>query len=246
MTGDNKLRDLFFQHQQRLLAELNLSSVHDHPDAKGDNSEITWRTMLANYLPDRYKVDKGFVIDHEGNFSHYIDIIIYDRYYSPIVFNENGSTYVPAESVFAVIECKPVLNKNYIEYARDKAKSARDLKRTSAPIRQMNNTVATKVDAKQILAGIVATKSDWSPAFGQPFKDAIGEAAKVSPIDFGCALNDGSFSVSYSDDGSPSIVTSDSDSSLISFFVDLVARLQAMGNPPAIDLQKYYQQSQQD
>ncbi|KQY06463.1 hypothetical protein ASD37_19585 [Mycobacterium sp. Root135] len=246
MPDDNKLQSLFFQHQNRLLADLNLSSVHGHPDAKGDNSENAWRKMLTGYLPDRYKVDKGFVIDHEGKFSHYIDIIIYDRYYSPIVFNENGSTYVPAESVFAVIECKPVLNKSYIKYARDKAKSVRDLKRTSAPIRQMNNTMATKVDAKQVLAGIIATKSKWSPAFGKPFKDAITEAAKISPIDFGCALNNGAFSVSYSSEGTPSISISDTENSLISFFVDLVARLQAMGNPPAIDLQKYYQQSQQD
>jgi hypothetical protein len=242
MPVPNKLHELFSQHQQKLLAELGLSSVHDNPNARGDNSEVTWREMLSKYLPFRYKVGKGFVIDHEGNVSDDIDIIIYDAYYSPIVFNENEVLYVPAESVFAVIESKQVLKKEYIDYARDKAASVRALKRTSAPIRQMNATTATKVDT-EILAGIVTTRSEWSPAYGEPFKQSIAEAASISRIDLGCALNDGSFSVSYQED-THSISYSDSDSSLISFFVDLVARLQAMGNPPAIELQKYYERSQ--
>ena len=244
MSNSNKLHDLFAQHQQQLVSSLGLSSVHDNSNARGDNSEITWREMLTNYLPYRYKVDKGFVIDYEGNVSHDIDIIIYDRYYSPMVFNENGVLYIPAESVFAVIESKQILNKGHIDYARDKAKSVRALKRTSAPLRQMNGSVATKADTKEILAGIVTTKSEWTPAFGKPFKQAIAEAADISRIDFGCALNDASFSISYSEEGHI-ISCSDSESSLISFFVDLVAKLQGMGNPPAIDLQKYYQESQQ-
>ncbi|MDO3175908.1 DUF6602 domain-containing protein [Mycobacteroides abscessus] len=242
MPEANKLHELFSQHQKLLVAALGLSSVHDNPNARGDNSEVTWRDMLSKYLPSRYKVGKGFVIDHEGSVSQDIDIIIYDGYYSPIVFHENEVLYVPAESVYAVIESKQVLKKEYIEYARDKVASVRALKRTSAPIRQMNDTHATKVGA-EILAGIVATRSEWSPAFGQPFEQAIAEAASISQIDLGCALNDGSFSVSYAE-GSPSISYSEGDSSLISFFVDLVARLQAMGNPPAIELTKYYERSQ--
>lgn len=242
MPETSKLHELFSQHQQLLVTSLGLSSVHDNPNARGDNSEVTWRVMLSKYLPFRYKVGKGFVIDHEGNVSDHIDIIIYDAYYSPIVFNENDVLYIPAESVFAVIESKQVLKKEYIDYARDKAASVRALKRSSAPIRQMNDTTAIKIDT-EILAGIVATRSEWSPAFGEPFEKAIAEAATISRIDLGCALNDGSFSVSYVEDSS-SITYSDSESSLISFFVDLVARLQAMGNPPAIELQKYYERSQ--
>lgn len=240
MADSTKLHQLFRAHQDVLLAELGLSSVHDHPDAKGDNSENSWRKMLSKYLPERYRVDKGFVIDHESSVSDQIDIIIYDRYYSPIVFNENGNLYIPAESVFAIVESKQELDKGHVEYARDKALSVRRLKRTSAPIRQMNNTVATKVDAKRVLAGIVTTRSDWSPPFGDAFQNAIDSAATVSPIDFGCALNHGSFSVTYGETSSPEISTSSNESSLISFFVDLVARLQEMGNPPAINLRQYY------
>lgn len=197
MPDKTKLHDLFSKHQGLLVASLGLSSVHDNPNARGDNSEVTWRKMLSTYLPPRYKVGKGFVIDHEGTYSEHIDIIIYDGYYAPIVFNENDQLYVPAESVFAVIESKQVLKKEYIDYARDKAASVRALKRTSAPIRQMNSTTATKADDKEIIAGIVATRSEWSPSFGEPFEKAIAEAAGISRINLGCALNDGSFSVSY-------------------------------------------------
>ncbi|MCF8785230.1 DUF6602 domain-containing protein [Rhodococcus ruber] len=243
MTEENKLRQLFSRHQELLVSALGVSSVHEHPVAKGDNSELAWREMLSKHLPNRYQVATGIVIDHEGTESDYIDIIIFDRYYSPIVFHFNDVLYVPAESVFAVIEAKQSLNKSHVDYASKKAKSVRALKRTSAPIRQMNSTLATKADTKQILAGIVTTKSDWSPALGDPFNRALAEAAKASPIDFGCSLNDGSFSITYNDAGEPTIVKSDSNSSLISFFVGLVSELQAMGNPPAIDLQKYYQRS---
>jgi hypothetical protein len=243
MTEENKLNQLFSKHQELLAAALGASSAHEHPVAKGDNSELAWRKMLSEYLPNRYQVATGIVIDHEGAESEYIDVIIFDRYYSPIVFNFNEVLYVPAESVFAVIEAKQSLNKGHVDYASKKAKSVRALKRTSAPIRQMNSSYATKMDTKQILAGIVTTKSDWSPALGDPFERAIIEAADTSPIDFGCSLNDGSFSITYNEANESTIVKSDSDSSLISFFVGLVSQLQAMGNPPAIDLQRYYQQS---
>jgi len=116
-------------------AKLSLNKkILTHPVSKGNASELEWLSMLSSYLPTRYKVEKAFVIDSEGKVSDQIDIVIFDRHYSPFLLRQNGATYVPAESVYAVIEVKPTLNPASIRYTADKAASVRRLKRTSAPI----------------------------------------------------------------------------------------------------------------
>ncbi len=37
-----------------------------HPTSKGDATEQNWREMLRSYLPQRYGVEKAFVIDCRG------------------------------------------------------------------------------------------------------------------------------------------------------------------------------------
>lgn len=239
MVDKDKIKQLFDGLQNKLVASLGLSIVHDDPNAKGDNSEISWREMLSKHLPSRYKVDAGIVIDNKGNQSDSIDIIIYDSFYSPYVFNENGVLYVPAESVYAVIECKQDLDKGHINYSANKAASVRKLERTSLPITQINGELVAKKDVG-IIAGVLTTRSTWSPPLGQSFEDAVNSAASVSKLDFGCSLNDGSFSISYDENNGASISISGPEEALISFFIDLVTKLQQMGNAPAIDLRKYY------
>jgi hypothetical protein len=78
--------------------------AHRNAEAKGEASEDVWIELLAAHLPYRYQVAKGIVIDANGRESHYIDVIIYDRQYTPLVFNKDGKRYIPAESVYAVIE----------------------------------------------------------------------------------------------------------------------------------------------
>jgi hypothetical protein len=99
----------------RLLASLHediqqklaiVRSNMGHPGAKGDASEHVWIKMLDTYLPQRYKAENAFVVDSEGNFSDQIDVVIFDRQYSPFIFKYEGQTIIPAESVYAVFEAK--------------------------------------------------------------------------------------------------------------------------------------------
>lgn len=76
------------------------------------------------------------VIDHKGNVSQQIDIVIYDNWYTPFIFNQNGFKYIPAEGVYAVFEVKPDIGgtsagKHNIVYAGEKVASVRRLMRTS-------------------------------------------------------------------------------------------------------------------
>jgi hypothetical protein len=71
---------------------------------------------LSEILPSRYQVSKGFVVDSDSMRSEQIDVIIHDRVFSPLLWEDGGYMYVPAESVYAVFEvncsnvpkpCKP-------------------------------------------------------------------------------------------------------------------------------------------
>ena len=112
---------LFLGLQKQMIVQLSANRENIvHPGTKGDASELSWIEMLQNYLPQRYQVRKAFVLDSTGELSEQIDIVIFDRHYSPFLFNQDGALYVPAESVYAVIEVKQDLNKEQIEYAGSK------------------------------------------------------------------------------------------------------------------------------
>ena len=83
------LGKLYDGMQQEMEAGLKTgASVLMHPGMKGDDTEDNWREWLMAYLPNRYAVAKGVVIDADGNESEQIDVIIYDRQYSYLVLTD--------------------------------------------------------------------------------------------------------------------------------------------------------------
>lgn len=128
----NQLKKMLLSKQDTLRSKLNESKSMAHPTSQGDNSEEGWLDFIKEMLPNKYGICKGFVIDYLGNVSEQIDIIIYDALYSPYIMSSSiKEIYVPAEAVYAVIEVKPKITKNYLEYANDKVESVKKLKRTS-------------------------------------------------------------------------------------------------------------------
>ena len=81
-----------------------------HPMTKGDASEKVWLELLQTYLPRRYQAAKAHVVDSRGVFSEQIDVVVFDRQYSPFIFQLSGQTIIPAESVYAVFEAKQSIN----------------------------------------------------------------------------------------------------------------------------------------
>src|SRR5581483_4348889 len=140
---------------------------------------------------------KAFVIDADGDATpDQIDILIHDRLFCPLWFEDKaGTRYVPAESVFAVFEVKPEINKGYIEYAAEKLRSVRELRRTSAPIVDKGELKPPRGTPLDIIGGILATESGWTPMFGEPFRKTITtQAAQYETrIDLGCAISTGAF-----------------------------------------------------
>ena len=241
MNSIVNIKDLFLDLQETMQCELKTIRKNvKHSGSKGDATEVNWIDWLNKYLPNRYKVDKAFVVDCHGNRSDQLDIVIYDCQYSPFIFNNNGIIYIPAESVYAVFEVKQELSKEYLEYAADKIASVRNLHRTNAPIYHAGGTIGTPKTPFKILGGILTSESSWTPPFGEAFetciKDINIDAAQF--INIGCALSDGAFVVKYINDQS-FISRSTRDEVLIFFFLNLFMELQKLGTVPAIEVSQY-------
>ncbi len=235
MDKTPNLKTLFGTLQQEMIAKAKFSEILNHPSDKGDNSESNWTNWFKEYLPQRYKVAKATIIDCEGNISDQIDLVLYDAQYSYLAFHQKDVLYIPAESVYAVFEIKPCMNKQYMEYAGEKAESVRKLHRTSAPIPYAGGTYSPKVPHR-ILSGILANKSEWKEPFGEPFRKCLAGYSDLQRLDCGCVLDAGTYFYDY-DSSQLSICSG--DESLVFFFLKLLILLQKMGTVPAIDLNEY-------
>jgi hypothetical protein len=234
----NRLHTLYEKMQDRIAVDLkNARDANEDPNAKGEASEGTWHQLFNAYLPHRYRVIKGIVIDCNGDESDAIDVIIHDRQFTPAIYQQFGLPYVPAESVYAVFEAKQEIDKGNVEYAGAKAASVRKLRRTSATIPFAAGTYPKK-DPPRILAGILAYESGWTPPFGDSFRDAIGVLGPEQHLDLGVATARGCFEASYGAKA-PEITIFKPERALAAFLIRLLARLQALGTVPAIDYDEY-------
>ena len=164
-----------------------------HPGTKGDASETVWLELLNQYLPERYRADTAHVVDSLGNFSEQIDVVVYDRQYSPFIFKYEGQTIIPAESVYAAFEAKQSANAEQIRYAQGKISSVRRLHRTSLPIPYAKGTYPAK-PLIPIYGGLLTFESDWkNPALGDPLVKALKRGLDDQRLELGCIASHGCF-----------------------------------------------------
>jgi hypothetical protein len=204
-----------------------------HPTDRGDASEAAWLSMLGNYLPKRYQAARAHVVDSEGNFSRQIDVLIFDRQYSPFIFKIEGSTYVPAESVYAVFEVKQTINSSHISYAQDIVASVRALQRTSLPIPHAGGTYSPK-PLSTILGGLLTFESAWKPPLGDSLLNALNTDHR-GWLDLGCVASHGLFGC----DSVGNYRVSPQPKAATAFLFELIARLQTMATVPMIDVRAY-------
>lgn len=206
-----------------------------HPGTKGDASETVWLELFQTYLPQRYQAASAHIVDSEGAFSEQIDVVVFDRQYSPFIFHYQGETIIPAESVYAVFEAKQVINAKHVTYASKKIASVRRLKRTSLPIPYAKGAYPPK-PLTPILSGILTFESDWSPAFGQPLSDALEAGDGDERLDFGCIAAHGYFALNLETKTYENYVEG---KPATGFLFKLISQLQFSGTVPMIDIQAY-------
>lgn len=215
-------------------SRLELARLMGHPVSKGDASEAVWLEMLKSYLPQRYTAERAYVVDSKGDFSDQMDVVIFDRQYSPFIFTFEGQTMVPAESVYAVFEAKQSINAGQVAYAQSKVKSVRKLHRTSLPVPHVSG-VAKPKPLHHILGGLLTFDSDWNPPIGGAMATALAGGEADGRLDLGCIAKHGMFTV----DASGTHLINVQEKAATTFLFELIAQLQTMATVPMIDVRAY-------
>lgn len=227
------LRNAFIDVQSELELKLRRASNSiDHAGTQGSVNEQHWAEVLRAYLPKRYEVATGFVIDSDGARSEQIDVVIFDKHFTPTLLDQQNHRYIPAEAVYAVFEAKPHIDKAYLVYAGEKAASVRRLRRTSIEITHAGGVYAARA-LFPIVAGILGARADWSDGLGDNFRRNL-PTIPDEQLQCGCALKHGMFDVF---DGS--LKVGGSDGALMHFLFRLLSKLQSLGSVPAVDWAAY-------
>jgi len=208
-----------------------------HTVDKGDCTEEIWITLLENYLPKRYESRKAHVVDSRGNFSDQIDLVVHDRQYSPLIFKFEGKSVIPAESVYAVFETKQDMTDAHIKYAQDKVASVRKLYRTSLPVPTVDGVKKSKKlhEIDDIIGGILTLSCGWKPPFGNTMRKSLEREMGQGRLDIGCVAESGFFTF----DNESNYTLSETTKPVTAFLLELIARLQAIGTVPMIDVRSY-------
>ncbi|SMD14905.1 hypothetical protein SAMN06297251_1443 [Fulvimarina manganoxydans] len=208
--------------------------AYGHPGTKGDATEAIWLELLKKYLPRRYCVDRAHVVDSDGTFSQQIDVVVYDRQYSPFVLHGDGQPVIPAESVYAVFEAKQQIDARHVAYAQEKARSVRKLCRTSLPIPHAGGVYPARA-LTHIIAGLLTLDSGWNPPFEEPIRRALADTDNDGRLDVGCVAAHGYFVLGETGD----YVFTKEGRPATAFLFELIAKLQAQATVPMIDIRAY-------
>ena len=233
------LQQAFARQQDVLRAQLKLAEFSiTHDGKRGDVAEYHFIAVLRQFLPSRYQVDSAIVIDSQGMTSDQIDIVIYDRQYTPTLLDQRQHKYIPSEAVYAIFEVKPTINKFYLDYAGGKIASVRRLHRTSAAITDIRGINAPNLH-KAILGGIIAATIEWSDGFGASFMSNHSQLAPNRQLQCGLAIDGGCFDRFA---GGDAYTFGPTENGLIFFLFRLLNQLRVIGTVPAIDGNAYAEQ----
>lgn len=103
--------NILSQYYKGILAQLNsevqlINRLFSHNGIKGEGNESAIRDLLKKFIPKKYGISSGIVIDRNGNQSKQCDIIIYDNQNYPELLSMSTSKFFPVDLVYVVIEVK--------------------------------------------------------------------------------------------------------------------------------------------
>lgn len=102
-----------------------------HPGEKGGIRERRVQDFLKKYLPDKYGVTSGHIIDWQGVESLQEDIVIFDKFNCPTLKADPYYQVFPCETVYATVEVKSTLNIENIGACIDHTYRLKQLDRAS-------------------------------------------------------------------------------------------------------------------
>jgi len=94
--------------------------VTAHPPTIGAFYEMILKKFVRDFVPNKYKIGTGFVMDIENKrLSRQIDILIYENDAFPPIYQHEDLVIVESSAVYAAIEVKAHANKDTIKMAKE-------------------------------------------------------------------------------------------------------------------------------
>ncbi len=120
--------DLQLRIESTLAAAKHASEL-DHPGLTGTVREILVRELIRPLLPPHIVVGNGKIVDHCGNKSDEIDIVVYDRsVLPPVLYGQEGTLGAfPVEACLYAIQVKSTSSLANLRDVISKGRSLADL-----------------------------------------------------------------------------------------------------------------------
>lgn len=162
---DNFLTAYYEGITQRLQIEIDfLNRLITHKGEFGRANESLLINLLVKFLPKKYNVGSGIIIDKDGNHSRQIDIIIYDSYFHPEIFSQGAAASLyPVDAVYMAIEVKTTITKNSMEEAIENIESVKKLHYIESPI---NEFIESPAEERVISINMGRTSPPLGVIFG--------------------------------------------------------------------------------
>lgn len=111
MSKQHIAAQMFRQAAETMMREFDgFEKDIPHPGEKGGLRERRVTEFLLKYLPRRYALGTGHIIDRHGKISNQTDIVIYDALNGLSLPCDKDYSLFPCECVYATIEVKTELN----------------------------------------------------------------------------------------------------------------------------------------
>jgi hypothetical protein len=120
--------------KQMLIDFAQIQSQIKHAGEIGNERELGLANFLKAYLPAKYTLVDGEIVDTFGQTSRQCDLIIYDQLNCPLLFAGRDYKILPIEPVLAMIEVKSRLSIAELRDASKKIKSVKVLNRENGPV----------------------------------------------------------------------------------------------------------------
>lgn len=115
-SGGSIIEQYWAGVQQRLEAEVAVfAELVQHEGERGRENEAALGRILNSFIPHRYGVGTGLLIDSDNQYSRQTDLVIFDRSDEPAALAQTTQLLFPIENVLAAIEVKTTLRKADIE-----------------------------------------------------------------------------------------------------------------------------------
>ncbi len=107
----DSFKSAFLQTAKVLFRDDSKQNKLKHPGEFGTYREAVTADFLSAFLPQRFQIDSGFVVNCDGGVSRQIDIVVYDSELSPPLESRQRQRFFPIETVVAVGEIRSALTR---------------------------------------------------------------------------------------------------------------------------------------